>query len=199
MLQQFRAMVLIAIAAGSLGCDRAARPADVGAARVVDSIVPREVALRRFQQGLTPLARLESPYVSPDSLLAAFVRALSARDTAALARMTVSPAEFAYLYYPTTPQSLPPYDLEPGLMWHLLQLRSERGIRRALDLYGGRKLRLVSYDCGRRSSPEGENTVVGPCAVRFRDRSGQQLTVQLLSQIIERRGRYKVLSYANKL
>ena len=199
MLQQFRAMVLIAITAGSVGCDRTSRHADVGAARVVDSIVPREVALRRFQQGLTPVARLESPYVSPDSLLAAFVRALSDRDTAALARMTVSPAEFAYLYYPTTPQSLPPYDLEPRLMWHLLQLRSERGIRRALDLYGGRKLRLVSYDCGRRSSPEGENTVVGPCAVRLRDRSGQQLTVQLLSQIIERRGRYKVLSYANKL
>ena len=113
--------------------------------------------------------------------------------------MAVTPAEFAYLYYPTTPHGRPPYELEPGLMWHLLQQRSERGIRRALDVYGGRKLRLVSYDCGTASSREGENTVVGPCAVRLRDSNGESQSVRLLSQILERRGRYKVLSYANKL
>ena len=199
MRQQSTALFLLTIAGGALGCNGPTERQETGATRVVDSFVPREVALRRFQQNLTPVTRLESPYGRRDSLLAAFINALSARDTAALAAMTVTPAEFAYLYYPTTPQSLPPYDLEPGLMWQLLQQRSERGIRRALDMYGGRKLRLVSYECGTTSSREGENTVVGPCVLRLRDAAGKSLTVGLLNQILERRGRYKVLSYASEL
>lgn len=194
-----RVILLIGITAGSVGCDRVRESQDVGAARVVDSFVARPEALRKFRQNLAPAEQLETPYSTRDSLVAGFVQALSVRDTAALVAMTVSESEFAYLYYPTTPQGLPPYDLEPGLMWQLLQQRSERGIRRALDLYGGRGLRFVSYDCGTGASREGENTVVGPCSLRLRDGSGKRVSVQLLSQILERGGRYKVLSYANKL
>jgi hypothetical protein len=113
--------------------------------------------------------------------------------------MAVTPAEFGYLYYPTTPQSLPPYDLEPGLMWHLLRERSKRGIRRALAVYGGQRLQLLSHDCGEGSSREGENTLMGPCVLRVRNTPGKSTSVRLLSQIIERGGRYKILSYANKL
>ena len=115
-------------------------------ARAVDSTLPRDEALRRFQLDLTPVTELESSYESRDALVAAFAQALGDRDTAALASMAVSRAEFGYLYYPTTPQSLPPYDLEPGLMWDLLQRRSERGIRRALAVYGGRPFQLLSHD-----------------------------------------------------
>jgi hypothetical protein len=145
------------------------------------------------------VAGLESSYESRDSLVAGFVKALADRDTAALALMTVSRAEFGYLYYPMTPQGLPPYDLEPGLMWHLVQQRSERGIRRALAVYGGQRFQLLSHDCGQGSSREGENTLVGPCVLRLRDQRGKSLSVQLISQIMERGGRYKVLSFANKL
>ena len=197
MLQQFRAMVSIAIAVASHGCDRLGGHDEVGAARAIDSFVPREEALRRFQQNLTPVTRLQSPYGRRDSLLAAFIHALSARDTAAIVAMAVTPAEFAYLYYPTTPQSLPPYDLEPGLMWQLLRQRSERGIRRALAVYGGQRLELLSHDCGPGSSREGRNTIVGPCTLRLRDQAGQGVSVRLVTQIMERNGRYKVLSYAN--
>ncbi len=129
----------------------------------------------------------------------AYVRALAQRDTAALASMAVSRAEFAYLYYPTAAEGLPPYDLEPGLMWYLLQQRSERGIRRALAVYGGQRLKLLGHECGTEVSREGENTVAGPCVLRLRDQRGQAVSVRLLTQILERGGRYKILSYANKL
>ena len=155
MLQSIKVILVIAIVGSTLGCNPGPERQESGAARVVDSFVPREVALRKFQQNLTPVAQLASAYPSRDSLLAAFVRALSASDTAALAGMAVSRAEFAYLYYPTTPQGMPPYDLEPGLMWHLLRQRSERGIRRALAVYGGQRLELLSHDCGPGSSREG--------------------------------------------
>lgn len=198
---RFRMYPLLLIVLGSLtlACDRTGTPPESGAARVVDSILPREEVLRRFQRNLSPVARLESSYGSRDSLLAAFVEALGDRDTAALATMAVSRTEFAYLYYPSTPQSLPPYDLDPGLMWDLLHQRSERGIQRALAAYGGQPLRLLGHDCGKESSREGENTIAGPCNLRLRDQRGKPVSVRLLSQIMERGGRFKVLNYANKL
>ena len=48
-------------------------------------------------------------------------------------------------------------------------------------------------------SREGENAVAGPCVLRLRDQRGQAISVRLLTQILERGGRYKILSYANKL
>lgn len=199
MLQPIKVILVIAIIVGVLGCNRRPERAESGVARVVDSFVPSEVALRKFQQNLTSVVQLESAFPSRDSLLAAFVRALSARDTTALASMAVSRAEFAYLYYPTTPQGKPPYDLEPGLMWHLMTQRSERGIRRTLAVYGGQRLLLLSHDCSPGSSREGQNTIVGPCTLQLRDQAGQGVSVRLVTQIIERDGRYKVLSFANSL
>ncbi|HEY8197335.1 MAG TPA: hypothetical protein VIG04_10175 [Gemmatimonadales bacterium] len=199
MRMEWRAYLLLILGYATVSCDRTPRRAQHEPARVVDSILPRAEALRRFQLSLTPVGELKSPYASRDSLVAAFVKALGDRDTAALASMAVSRAEFGYLYYPTNPQGLPPYDLGPGLMWDLLQQRSERGVRRALAIYGGQRFQLLSHDCGQGSSREGENTVVGPCVLHLRDLRGKSLSVGLISQIVERRGRYKILSFANKL
>ena len=63
--------------------------------RVVDSILPREEALRRFREGLAPVDSLAGGAGSRDELVAAFVRGIAAADTAAIARMAVSRAEFA--------------------------------------------------------------------------------------------------------
>jgi hypothetical protein len=192
-------LMLGASAAMALACDRPDAQAKAVPSRVVDSTIPRAEALRRFRTNLTLVAGLEGGRGSRDSLVAAYLNALGARDTAALAAMAVTRAEFGYLYYPTTPQGLPPYDLEPELMWSLLFQRSNRGIRRALDLYGGQDLALLGYDCGPGESVEGANTIWGPCKVRFRREAGDTVSRALFSQIIGRDGRYKFLSYSNKL
>jgi hypothetical protein len=166
---------------------------------VVDSILPREVALERSRHGLAPAESLVGGSSSRDTLVKRFMSAMARRDTMALAGMAISREEFAWLYYPTSPQSLPPYELEPGLMWQMLFERSDRGIRRALQKYGGQELRFLGYDCGTSSSREGENTIWGPCTVRFARPGGDTASVRFFSQIIGRRGRYKFLSYANKL
>jgi hypothetical protein len=194
------AVALSPIAVICLGtaCDRPiARAAEkVG---VVDSFFSRDEALRRFRVGLAPVIELTGGSESRDQLVANFVKALRTQDTAALSGMIVTRAEFGYLYYPTTPEADPPYDLEPALMWHLRFEGSERGIRRALRAYGGKPLRLLGYDCGSQPSRERENTVWGPCVLTLRDKGGDTTQVRLFSQIIERGGRYKFLSYANKL
>lgn len=167
--------------------------------RVVDSILPREEAVRRFREGLTPIDTLEGGATSRDALVAAFVGAIADADTAAIASLAVSRAEFAYLYYPTAVEGKPPYDLEPGLMWFMLYERSNEGARKALSRYGGDAMTLVGYDCGAERHREGENTIYGPCTVRWRTAAGDTVSVRLFSKILERDGRFKFLSYANKL
>jgi hypothetical protein len=189
-----------ALLAGTAACGgpdvRAELPA---AGRVVDSILPREEALRGFREGLPPVDSLSGGARSRDALVAAFMRALGAADTAAIAGLAITRSEFAYLYYPTASQGLPPYDLEPGLMWFMLFEQSNDGIRRALQLHGGTPMPLVDYDCGTGYRHEGENTVYGPCVVRWRGKDGDTVAARLFSQIVERGGRFKFLSYANKL
>ena len=192
-------VLLIAMTGSAATCERPETRADKPVSGVVDSVLTREEALRRFREGLPPVTELAGGQKSRDTLVVSFLRALKAQDTLALASMAVTRAEFAYLYYPTTPQGFPPYDVEPGLMWHLLLERSNRGLRRSLAAYGGSELRLLSYDCGKEMSREGDNTVVGPCILQVRDKQGKTTSLRLFSQILERNGRYKFLSYANKL
>lgn len=167
-------------------------------ARVVDSLLPREEALRRFRAGLPPVDSLLGGATSRDELVESFMRALEAGDTTAIAKLAVTRPEFAYLYYPTATRGLPPYDLEPGLMWFMLFEESNQGIRRTLQVYGGRPMRLLDYECGAGALREGENRTHGPCVVRWRAPSGDTVSARLFNQILERRGRFKVLSYANK-
>ena len=190
---------LAGVGGAALACNRPEMRAEAPPPGAVDSILTRDEALRRFRESLPPVEVLEGGKESRSKLLAAFLGALGKRDTLALTSMAITAPEFAYLYYPTAPQGFPPYELEPGLMWHLLVQRSDRGLRRSLAVYGGRGLHLLSYDCGKEESREGDNTISGPCVMRVRDRRGRTVSLGLFSQIIERGGRYKFVSYANKL
>jgi hypothetical protein len=183
--------------AGCNGSDARAEPASAG--RVVDSALPREEALRRFREKLPPVDSLAGGTKTRDALVSTYLHALAAADTAALVRMAVSQAEFAWLYYPTTPMGKPPYDLEPGLMWFFQTQRSERGLSKALQLYGGRPMSLIGYDCGAEASHEGKNIVYGPCTVRWRTPDGDTVAVRLFNQILERDRRFKILNYGNRL
>jgi hypothetical protein len=161
--------------------------------------MPREEALRRFREKVPSVDSLADGTTSRDQLVAAYLRALAAADTAALLRLAVTRAEFAWLYYPTTAMGKPPYDLEPGLMWFLHTERSDEGLSTALQLYGGKPMTLVDYDCGPQASHEGENIVHGPCALRWRGANGDTVAVRLFNQILERDGRFKILSFGNRL
>lgn len=192
------ALLWLAMAALIVGCgspDARAEPP----ARVVDSVLPRDETIRRFREGLAPVESLEGGAGSLDALVASYIRALSAEDTAALAGLAVSRAEFGYLYYPTAVQARPPYDLEPELMWFMLFEHSNQGVRRALASQGGKPMRPAGYDCGSGPQREGENLVYGPCLVRWVDEAGDTVEARLFGRILEREGRFKFLSFANEL
>jgi hypothetical protein len=187
------------IFAGAACETSAAREAKPATGSTVDSLVPRDEALRRFQEGMPRLEELQGGESSRAAVIEAYVHALETPDTVTIARLAITRAEFAWLYYPTTPQGLPPYDVEPGLLWFLLSSRSDKGARRALTVYGGQRHRVISEDCGETGAREGENTIWGPCTVRWVGESGDTVATRLVGQILEREGRFKVLSYSNDL
>jgi hypothetical protein len=165
----------------------------------VDSFVPREVALERFRQVGNRVSQLEHGAASRDALVRNFVHALERRDTMELRRLVLSRDEFAWLYYPTSAQGLPPYSLNPDLMWFLLVEQGNRGVRRAFNQLGRKRLDYVGYRCESPSLREGENTLWGPCLVRWQQAPGDTVEARLFGPILQRGERFKFLSYANKL
>jgi hypothetical protein len=183
--------VVLALAGAFFG---ACRPA--GAKPAAAS---RETELTQFRAGLVQPESLTGGARSQADLVKQFIDALELRDTAALVTLHLTRAEFAWLYYPTNPQSQPPYDLSPGLMWFMEHGNSEKGVRRLLEERAGIPLHVAGYRCDQNVSRQGANTVIGPCVVRRLTAQRDTIDERLFGLIIERGGRYKFTSYANKL
>ena len=165
---------------------------------VIDSILPIAEQLRRFRTGLGDTLRgFEHGATSTAALVRMFVQALETSDTTALVRLTISRAEFAWLVYPDSPLSAPPYRQAPDLAWMRHSGASAGGLERLLDRLGGSELGLQSWSCADAPSNEGANRIWRHCVVRFQRAESGQRTLRLFSSIIERQGQFKILSYAN--
>jgi hypothetical protein len=194
-----------AVLAAAIGCDdskpptrdtRATAAADAPAG-TIDSILPIEEHLRRFRQALPQVDTLAGGYRSRDSLVASMLVATSANDTAALVRMRLTAAEYAWLYYPAHIYTAPPYELDPGTFWMQIEGNNDKGLGRLLHHRGGNRIMLRSYKC------ETSDAVRPP--VREWNRCTLQLTVnrvesneQLFGSIVEIGGQHKFVSYANQ-
>jgi len=169
-----------------------------GRETVVDSAPSAETLLARFRTGLAEPEAFTGGASSRDALVAAFVRAVEQRDTVAFGDLALTREEFAWLYYPLIPEAAPPYELEPTLMWFMVKTNSGRGLRTLLEERGGQPLGFLDYRCdGERR--HGPLTVWGPCAVRRLHAPRDTVTEILFGPIVERNGRWKFVSYANKL
>ncbi len=182
------------------GCNR--RPEPASAQPPSGSFTPdstRQAQLTAFRQGTAEVQELQSGYPSREELVRRFLEALEAQDTASLRHLAIDRAEFGWIYYPTNPQAGPPYDLDPGLFWFMTSQHSAKGLGKALAAVGGKRLQYAGHSCDSTVSHEGENTVYGPCLVRLVQAPGDTAQVRLFSLVIERHGRWKFVSYANKL
>lgn len=197
---------LVLVVAVLLGCAGDVRPgADsegnaaqaTPPATVVDSVFPVEEEIRRFQAAypgeVTELAEGES---SRDALVARFVESLEAADSLDLARLSMTPQEFGYLYYPTSRYTEAPYRLSPALVWYQNQNVTGRGLTRLLRRYGGQELNYLSYECPEEGEVEGENRFWHQCQIVHLF-EGDTVRIQLFGSIWERGGHYKFVGYAN--
>jgi hypothetical protein len=129
------------------------------------------------------------------ALVHAFVRAVERTATAAVRRMLLSRAEFAYLYYPTSAFAHQPTRMSPALLWFLTLQESEKGIGRLFTRRGGRPLGYVVSRCAPGPRAEGANRLWDHCTVTLR---GETKPERLFGTILERDGRFKFVSYKNE-
>jgi hypothetical protein len=165
---------------------------------VVDSVRPVEVDLARFREGLGPApAELTGGAESFGGLIARFARAVEARDTVALQRMQVSAAEYAWLVYPSSPLTRPPYVQAPQIAWMLLRQSGDAGLSRLVQRRGGAPLRITGRHCDPEPLVEGDNRLWRRCYVTTVAGSGTK-SEKLFGVVIERHGRFKFVSYQNQ-
>jgi hypothetical protein len=164
---------------------------------IVDSILPVDEQIRRFRATITHAPAQLGGKESRAELVAAFVGALEAKDTSALVALTINRAEFAYLVYPESPFAVEPMQQAPDLVWLRHVAASGTGLTRLLERMSGRPLGYKAVDCAPTPITEGKNRIWKDCMTRYEPPGGKAESLRLFAGIIEREGRFKILSYAN--
>ncbi len=188
-------------AATSSADSQAAHVRDVIASGgVVDSILPIAEQLRRFRADIPEQPdTLRRASASIDALVKRWAAAVATRDTAALNHLVLDRAEFAWLYYPASALSKPPYESPPQLLWGQIVNNSDNGARQLLARFGGARFDVASVTCPAPSDSTATGRVYANCQVRVRVKNGRVSEGTLFGSIVEHRGRFKFLSYANRL
>ena len=165
-------------------------------AGIVDSLLPIEEEIRRFRQA-TPIsiARLEGGARSREALVEAYAAAIEHADSVALNRLLLSRGEYAWLVYPESELTRPPYRQKPALAWFMMQNASDRGISRVLSRHGGKPLGYAGFVCESDANVQGANRIWRQCRMRFTD-GGVAVERKLFGGMLERGGTYKFLTYA---
>jgi hypothetical protein len=179
-------------------CDRpAAAPRPVESSGTIDSIFTVEEDIRRFQA--THSTRATGSISGPssrDQLVAGFIAALEARDTAKLNRLALSAHEFIELYYPSSPYTRPPYRQSPEFVWFQFQQNGNKGLTRALTRYGGSVAGYRGYTCASAPVQQGEARLWRDCIIQWRL---QPHSIRIFGTIIQLADRFKFVSYGNDL
>lgn len=166
---------------------------------VVDSILPMDEQLRRFRADLgAPVDSLRNAQPSINALVRRWAAAVSARDTSTLNALLLDRAEFAWLYFPGSKLSKPPYEAPPQLLWAQILANSEGGAQQLLKRFGGARLDIVSVNCAAPTDTTANSIVHSACEVRGRTSAGE-VREKLFGSIVEHNGQFKFLGYANSL
>ncbi|MGH7631474.1 MAG: hypothetical protein ACREOF_19225 [Gemmatimonadales bacterium] len=164
---------------------------------LVDSALPIAEHLRRFRAGVDSTDRLQGGSPTPQALAKRFLEAVARRDTIDLARMVLTRPEFAWLYYPSHIYHDPPYELDPGTFWMLIQNNSRKGFVRVLRHYGGQRLEYRELRCTRSANLNPPLEESERCALEF-TANKQPESRRMFGSIAGYGGRYKLVSHANE-
>ena len=191
------------------GCaDKAAVSADeqakhvaevVAAGGVVDSILPIAEHLRRFRAALPQTDTLRWASPTRDALIQRWARAIGGNDTTDLNAMIMDRAEFAWLYYPDSPMSRPPYEAPPELLWGQLLASSNKGATQLVSRFGGSRITATRLRCPTPPDTQGVNVLLSKCEVRLSAPGKPTLEGVLFGTILERAGRFKFVGLSSSL
>ena len=181
--------------------DQQAHIADVLAkGGVVDSILPIAELLDRFRKPLADKPdTLRHASASIKALVTRWTLAVASNDTAALNAMLLDRAEFAWLYYPGSKMSLPPYEAPPQLLWGQMLATSEEGAQNILKKFAANSFKIGGVNCPNPAVIEGGNRLHEGCLVQLETPNARAVDGAYFGTIIERDGRFKFVSYASRM
>lgn len=198
----FLCLVALAACGGTAAEDTRRAPSTVpdtvapARAGVIDSLLPIEEELRRFRSAtLGSITRLEGGARSREALVKAYVTAIEHADSVALNRLLISRDEYAWLVYPESDLTRPPYRQKPALAWFMMQSATDQGIVRVLHRHGGRTLGFAGFACEAEAVVQGANRIWRQCRMGLTE-NGAVVERKLFGGILERGGTYKFLTYA---
>jgi hypothetical protein len=167
---------------------------------VVDSALSVDEEVRRFRLavGGSAVTSFAHASASRDELVKRLVRGVARADTNELRHALVSPREFVDLIYPSSPYTHPPYRQSPGLVWMTITNHSASGLSRLLARRSEGALELSSYSCDAKPDTQGENKLWAGCVVHLTNAKGDSSTQRWFGTIVERDGKFKLLSYRNQ-
>ena len=166
---------------------------------VVDSMLPIAEQLERFRATISERPdTLRHASKSIASLVTRWTLAVASSDTVALNAMLLDRAEFAWLYYPGSKMSLPPYEAAPQLLWGQMLSTSEAGVQSVLKVLASSSYKVAGVNCPNPPVVEGANRLHEGCNIKV-ERAGASSEGAYFGTIIERDGRFKFVSYASRL
>jgi hypothetical protein len=167
---------------------------------VIDSILPIEEEVRRFKTkvGGTPVRTFANASPSREALVRRIVRDVAKGDSVDLASLAVTPREFIDLVYPSSPYTRPPYRESPAMVWMQIANASNSGYLRLVRRLGSEPFKYESYTCAPKPERQGANTLWLGCTLRLLSPQHETTTQRWFGTIIERDGRFKVMSFHNQ-
>jgi hypothetical protein len=131
---------------------------------------------------------------SPEALASAVLDALSRRDRARLDALALSEQEFRDHVWPDLPAARPERNLPFSYVWGDLRQKSNIGLARTLDAYGGKRhtLQRVSF-AG--VTPYAHYAVHRDATFAVVDDGGSPQTLRVCGSLLEKDGVWKVFSY----
>jgi hypothetical protein len=138
-----------------------------------------------------PLANTSA---SPEALARAVLDALAHRDRARLDTLALSEQEFRDHVWPDLPAARPERNLPFSYVWGDLRQKSNLGLARTLEKYGGVRhtLRNVTFTG---ATPYTHYTVHGDATFAVNDANGATQTIRACGSFLEKDGVWKVFSY----
>jgi hypothetical protein len=139
-------------------------------------------------------AQLSNAASSVDELMALVLEALAHADPAALDALRLTEEEHREILWPADPGQASGAPLD--LAWDMLDRRSRSGVHKAIAEHGGRTLNLTGVEFTRGTEPRGSYALYRGPVLYTRDSSrGESLELRFLGSVIERDGRWKLVSF----
>jgi len=163
----------------------------------VDSAMTRREALRRMAERIPVTAALAGGAADRSSLVTRLSAALAAQDTATMVSLSLTPAEWMHVYYPTASARSLPRTVGPRMGWYMVATNSSRGLQRLLESARLERWTVLSARCLGDDWSEGQNTLSAPCVLHVaRAASRDTVDVAYAYQLITRGGVTKIVAYA---